>query len=92
MASTTSWFQFSLSSQVMFYLLSLVNPYLSATLNIPDLTSFSFGSLFNVLSLITGRIIGVTNIGFINSYILPILVVINVVMAVIVATPTQIGG
>lgn len=88
MGTATTWFQFSLSFQVIYYLLSLVNPYLSATINIPSL-SFSWGALGEVLTLVSGRIIGVTNIAFINNYILPILVAINITMAVIIVTPTQ---
>lgn len=74
------WFKFSLSFQVVFYLMSLVNPYLSATINIPSF-ELSFGALKELLTLISGRII-YTNIGFINTYIIPILMIVNILMAI----------
>jgi len=96
MGSATSWFQFSLTSQVTFYLLSLVNPYLSASINIPNLLDVFSGGFFNAVSvlwdtikLISGSILGATNIGFINQYILPIMITINIVMGLILLTPTQ---
>ena len=74
------WFKFSLSFQVVFYLMSLINPYLSASINIPSF-ELSFGALKELLTLISGRII-FTNIGFINTYIIPILMVVNILMAI----------
>lgn len=77
-----NWFKTSISFQIVMILLCKLNPYLSATFNIPTLSSGEL--VVPTIQLLTGTVIGTTNIPFFNQYILSVIALINFVLVVII--------
>lgn len=72
-----NWFKTSISFQIVIYLLCRVNPYLSASIRIPELGS---NTIIDTVGLLTGTIITDVSIGWFS----PIIGIIGVMNAVMV--------